>query len=340
VKDNSPAVTVLMPVYNGRRYLDDAIESILKQTYKDFEFLIIDDGSTDESEEIIRSYSDNRIRLVCNQKNIGLAATLNQGIGISHGKYVVRMDCDDISLPERLETQFYFMEKNPRIAVCGTWVDTFGSINSTWKYPLENDEMRSQLLFASCLVHPSVIIRKASVIKDCLYYDESFIRSQDYELWVRISKKHVLANIGKVLLKLRIHENKVGEKFKVEQIEFADVVRHRQISELGISATKDELAMHSNISRWRYELSEQFLNGAEEWLMKLSHSNKTKQIFEEVAFHKELGRKWWYMCNSATGLGLRTWRLYWHSTLSKYMDLTWKQKIMFLKRCITKNGNR
>ena len=115
----NPKVTVLMPVYNCEKYLRESIESILNQTFKDFEFLIINDGSSDKSAEIVESYNDNRINFVQNEKNIGLAASLNRGLDIAKGEYIARMDADDISLPERLEKQVRFMETNPQIGICG-----------------------------------------------------------------------------------------------------------------------------------------------------------------------------------------------------------------------------
>ena len=121
----NPKVTVLMPVYNGEKYLKEAITSILLQTFDDFEFLIINDGSSDASVDIIQSFRDPRIRLVHNDTNIGLIATLNKGLKLAHGKYVARMDQDDISLPRRLEKQTYFMDNNPDVGVCGTWIKLF-----------------------------------------------------------------------------------------------------------------------------------------------------------------------------------------------------------------------
>ena len=118
-------VTVLMPVYNAEQYLREAIGSILHQTFTDFEFIIINDGSTDRSEEIIKSYTDTRIRYYKNESNLKLIATLNKGFDLAGGKYIARMDADDISLPNRLQLQFELMEKNPEVGLCGTWFENF-----------------------------------------------------------------------------------------------------------------------------------------------------------------------------------------------------------------------
>src|ERR1017187_7276972 len=126
MKNNSPYITVLMPVYNAAPFLREAIDSILNQTFKNFELLIINDGSTDNCEEIILTYKDPRIRYIKNETNIKLISTLNKGIKLSKGKYIVRMDADDISFPDRIEKQVNYMETNPAIALCGTWFSSFG----------------------------------------------------------------------------------------------------------------------------------------------------------------------------------------------------------------------
>ncbi|NGP46765.1 glycosyltransferase family 2 protein [Bacillaceae bacterium SIJ1] len=155
-------VTVLMPVYNGAKYLSEAIESILNQTYKEFDLLIINDGSTDNSEEIINRFSDDRIKYIANDKNIGLIRTLNKGICLVRSEYIARMDADDISLPMRLEKQIKFMDEHQDIAVSGTSVLVFNEKGTIGKSIVSKDsnEIKTRLLFHCALMHPSVIIRK------------------------------------------------------------------------------------------------------------------------------------------------------------------------------------
>ena len=117
-----------MTVHNGEKHLSEAIDGILNQTFKDFEFLVIDDGSTDGSADIIQSYKDVRIRFISNGKNLSVPVSLNMGLNLARGEYIARMDCDDISLPQRLEKQVQFMDANPEVGVCGTWLETFGRI--------------------------------------------------------------------------------------------------------------------------------------------------------------------------------------------------------------------
>lgn len=158
-----PLISVVMPVYNAELYLDEAIQSITNQTYKKFEFIIINDGSTDKSLEIIKKYKDEYSRIVLiSRENKGLVFSLNEGISKAKGKYIARMDADDISLSTRLEEQVAFMEENQEIGVCGSWVEVFGDNrkNTIWKMPKSNEELKTRLLFSVPVAHPSVMMRK------------------------------------------------------------------------------------------------------------------------------------------------------------------------------------
>ena len=186
VPTKSPIVTVLMPVYNGSKYLDDAIKSILNQTFQNLEFVIIDDGSTDDSLNIIKSYNDNRIRLIENKANQGQSKTLNKGINLARGTYIARVDQDDISRSDRLEKQLEFMEKNSDIDVCGSWVELMGKQSDVLNLETRSEEIKISLLTNQNLAHPAVMIRKSTLIKHNLDYDPKFIIANDYDLWVRM----------------------------------------------------------------------------------------------------------------------------------------------------------
>jgi len=201
-----------MAVYNGERYLKESISSILKQTYKDFEFLIIDDGSSDSTSEIIKSFDDPRIIAIKNTNNIGLSRSLNKGIKLSKGKYIARMDADDISLPERLKKQVDFMEEYQEIGVCGTWLRTTGSKkNNIRKSPINHEEICAYMFWDSPIWHPTAMIRKKVLTDNDLYYDESISKAQDYKLWTDLSNITKLANIPEVLLLYRIHNKQISK---------------------------------------------------------------------------------------------------------------------------------
>ena len=203
--ESSPIVTVLMPVYNAEKYLAEAINSILNQTFTNYELLIINDGSTDKSEEIILKYSDKRIRYIKNDKNIRLVATLNKGIELAKGKYIARMDADDISFPTRLEKQITLLENNEDIGVCGSFLYVFGENirNYIAKKPLTDIGIKSALLVQNPLGHPNVTIRKSILIKHHIRYDERFYRMEDWGLWITLMNKCKYANIPEILLQYR-----------------------------------------------------------------------------------------------------------------------------------------
>jgi glycosyltransferase involved in cell wall biosynthesis len=211
-----------MPVYNGERYLREAIESILNQTFEDFEFLVIDDGSSDGSVEIIQSYNDQRIRLILNETNLGLIATLNKGIDLARGDYIARMDCDDISMPERLDKQYEFMQKNPEAAVSGSWASTIdeqGEVTGEIRTLSSFDCISVELFFTNPMIHSSTFFKK-NFIASIGSYNKDFERAEDYYLWIRVvQKKGRILNVPLFLLKYRNHTDNVSNIHSVRQEE-------------------------------------------------------------------------------------------------------------------------
>ena len=221
-----------MPVYNGEKCLREAIDSILSQTFSNFEFLIINDGSSDESINIIKSYNDLRIRLINNKKNIGITKSLNKGLKIARGKYIARMDADDISLPSRLEKQFKFLENNKNIGLVGSnifFIDQSGKIIKKQNMPQKHFMIKWKYFFGSSMAHPSIMAR-TKILKKNLY-NEDFARAQDAELFSRLifDKDIRLANLNNYLLKYRIHPNSIIKKRSISQEEKSINVRIKNI---------------------------------------------------------------------------------------------------------------
>jgi glycosyltransferase involved in cell wall biosynthesis len=199
--------SVLLPVYNGGAFLHLAIESILKQDDSDFEFLLIDDCSTDHSAEIIHHYaeSDGRIRPIFHRENAGLAATLNEGLQEARSDLIVRMDQDDVALAKRIGTQVEFMHGRPDIAVAGSFVYHMGrrpTDDRLVRLPAEHEEIVRTLARENCIYHPSVIMRRERILSLGGYRAE-FRNSEDYDLWLRVAKVYRLANIPEPLLRYR-----------------------------------------------------------------------------------------------------------------------------------------
>lgn len=241
-------VSVLMPVYNGAQYLQEAIDSILNQTFKDFEFIIIDDGSSDESAEIIRKNADRdkRIVFIKNEQNSGICVTLNKGLGIASGEYIVRMDCDDIALPYRIEHQVLFMDLHPNVGVAGSFIEMFNSNNPTdshiFKFDVDYRECKADLLFSPCLAHPAAIIRASILYHYGIEYDDYYRGMEDFYFWWRVSCYSDITNIPEVLLKYRVHRNQVSQKDRNEV--FLDKIKKftkLRISKLNVLVSEEEL---------------------------------------------------------------------------------------------------
>jgi glycosyltransferase involved in cell wall biosynthesis len=204
-----PDLTVVMPVYNSGPYLAKAIESILNQTYRSFELLILDDCSTDGSRRVIEQYDDPRIRLVVNEENIGQTRTLNRGLKLADSELIVRMDHDDISHPERLQRQVEFLKENVDVAVVGTcirWIDASGKVLGKKRMPDDALVLRFAQLFRCPLAHGTVAFRRSIILDELGGYDESIPFSQDWELWARVLIRHKIVNIPEYLADVRVHE--------------------------------------------------------------------------------------------------------------------------------------
>lgn len=333
----NPKVTVLMPVYNGETYLKQAIESILHQTFSDFEFLIINDGSTDASVEIVESIRDPRILLVHNESNLTLVPTLNKGLELACGEYVARMDCDDISLPERLATQVAFMDHFPDVGVCGAWVKTIGAIEGNiMQWPSDDATIRCGMLFKNMITHPSVIIRKELIDTFGFKYDPDFKHAEDYELWVRCAEHTRLANINEVLLHYRWHDRNISSRFIIEQQSSGNKIRRYVLKKLGIDPSDDEYDIHFSIAEQKYETSKRFIERLDAWLSKIKHVNNDTRYYPETALSKLIFKQWYAACTRASELGWWTFKKLLQSPLSKENNLTFSEKTRFAIKCILK----
>ena len=223
IKQN-PKISVIMPVYNTAKYLIEAIDSILNQTFTDFKFIIIDDCSSDGSLEIIKSYSDKRMIIIENEVNKGYVFGLNYAISIARGKYIARMDSDDISVKTRFSEQFNFLEKNPAIILCGTWFKYIGS-NIEICPPSEHADIKIFALEHCPFGHPTVMLKREFIEERALFYRHDFMPAEDYDLWVRILEEGQTANLPKILLLYRVHNSQISSKLSQIQSNKSNLVR-------------------------------------------------------------------------------------------------------------------
>lgn len=254
VKEMHPKISVLMPVYNSEKHLKDTIDSILRQSFTDFELLIVNDASTDCSESIIQNFNDKRIKYFCNDKNLGISPTRNKLMNLAQGEYLAIIDNDDICLPERFAKQVKFLNENNDISVVGTWVELFckqtpkGNLgfvkkiirNLGWvwcqpPYPTIYDAIQG------CpVMHPSAMIRKADFEKNNICYRAEFTPAEDFDLWAEALMKGLkLANLQEVLLKYNLHGNNFSITSK-SKLKIAD------------KKIKNKIKKHLNMPKYEY----------------------------------------------------------------------------------------
>ena len=217
----SPTVSVVMSVFNGEAFLREAVESILAQTFTDFEFIIVDDGSTDRTAEILSDYAkrDNRVCVVT-QENRGRAESLNRGIDLARAPLLARMDADDISLPHRLKEQVDFLNSHPEVGLLGgaySQMDPTGRIFGTVRAPLDDSEIRTRMLQENPMCHPAVVMRRDTALRSD-GYRKALLDVDDYDLWLRVAERTQLANLDTVVLQYRIHFDQVSIRHVEQQM--------------------------------------------------------------------------------------------------------------------------
>lgn len=236
-----PLVSVVMPVYNAEKFIYDALISILNQTYKNLDIIIIDDCSSDSSIEIINKIKDSRVRLIHNKVNLGVAGSLNKGFELACGKYIARMDSDDIAELTRIEMQVNYLEKNEEVGVCGTGIRFIGDAEGEKLFSLRNDKITVDLLFQCSLCHPTVMLRKEIIDKYCLKYEKEFEKAEDYRLWCKISKYTKIQNLNCVGLNYRVHLSQVSELYKQTQLCVSNKIRKDFLLDNNVSLAEDEI---------------------------------------------------------------------------------------------------
>ncbi len=299
-----PVVSVVMPVYNAEKYLNDAIESILNQTFNNFEFLIIDDGSTDSSHSIIQSFLDKRIRCIHHDFNKGLIFSLNEGMREASGEYIVRMDADDISFPTRIEKQINYFKMNPDVDVVGSYFIGLNS-NKVFEMVLSHNEIRTQMLFNSTMAHPTIVLRRMKFINNNLFFSNEYKHAEDYELWVRAAQVIKFANIPEVLLRYRTHSGQISYEFNDVQLDLMFNCQKLQIKKLGINATDEEYLLHYSILKLNYTFDKIYATNVLLWFRKISEANTKSNFYDQTTLDDMLHLKWFSFCGHFLKNGCR-----------------------------------
>jgi len=283
-----------MLAFNAETYLEEAIDSVLSQDFTDFELIVIDDGSTDQTVKVVESYTDNRIKLHQNGTNRGIVYSRNKGIELSSGTYIGMLDADDIALPGKFRKQVEFLQKNSSFGMVGSWatlIDEQGNkLGRKWKLPGTPDKIPPIMLFKNYFVQSAVIFRR-----DCLpsyHYKEGYEIVEDYKLWIDILKRAKGWNLPEYLVKYRMHSKNIT-KTKEQVVRDNLVAVYREIlSELDIDPSTEELELHHLIREGETVHDRKTFRDATRWLMKLEKQNAAKRIFRRREFAAVLLNRW------------------------------------------------
>lgn len=305
MKSGTPRVSVLMPVYNGGQYLAPAIQSILDQTYGDFELIIIDDASTDNSVETINSFNDRRIRVIRNSTNQKLIAVLNKGLELAQGDYLVRMDADDISLPRRIEKQVAFFNRHPDYGLTGTWFEEFGDNIGTRviRYSSNDTEIRIRHLYQAHVSHPTSAYRMSLVRKHALRYDPLFIHGEDYAFWIEMGRHCKMSNIPEMLVRKRDTPFSISNLYAPIQRETCTRVKQGQFAEMGILLSADELELYTQFANPGWDFDVNKMNMLADMLERVQQANTRSGYLPREVYRTYLAEKWFHLCLNNPHIG-------------------------------------
>jgi glycosyltransferase involved in cell wall biosynthesis len=325
-------VTVLMSVFNGEQYLKDAIDSVLNQTYQDFDLLIMNDGSTDNSLAIIQSYKDPRIKLITNDQNLGLINSLNKGISLIQSDYIIRMDSDDICLPNRIEVQVNFMDAHPAVGASGShYFQLKEDKHFEIDLPMSSKEIKAFLIFNCPLAHPTTIIRKQVLDTYHIKYETGYLYSEDYYFWLQLSKVSQLRNLKDCLIYYRMHANQItGNPTKAkERRDTVTKIRSVSLEELSIQYTANEMHIHNLIADGLSPANQLEFQQVEPWLQKLSNAYSKKNPNADH-FNAIVYERWLRVCVNYLG-SLKGISYFYKSQLRKSLTIKLKIRLHLYK---------
>ncbi len=335
-KDVNPLISVLMPVYNGQQYLAEAIESILNQTYWHFELLLLDDGSSDNSAQIIKGFNDSRIVYIKNETNKGLIYTLNRGVGLAKGTFIARMDADDVSVANRFEKQIQEFQKDERLVICGSFIKTFG--NGVEQYishmPVTNAQILASIFFTCPFAHPSVMIRKDSILQLNEIYREDYKHSEDYDLWSRLVFVGNSKNIPEFLLNYRVHDKQVSTVFEEHKYQSVAKIQANLMSRFNIELSEVEAKFLLNLFKGISIQDKQYLYSGLAFLDKLHRQFALKYPSYIEEHSRVLVSRWIKICGNS-GMGLMNIKLAFKLPFFKLKYLKFKDFIKLFYKTLT-----
>lgn len=333
----NPMITVLMPVYNAQLYITEAINSVLNQTYTNFEFLIINDGSVDDSEVIIKSFIDPRIVYLKNEQNKGLIFTLNRGVSLAKGKYIARMDQDDICDLNRFQEQLNEFKKNENLVICGSFIKTFkNDVESYIDYmPITHPQLISSIYFRCPFAHPSVMMKTSSLSQLKEVYREDYLLSEDYDLWSRLLFIGEGINIPKYLLNYRIHDKQMSHVHQVQKYITVQKIQKNLLAQLNIVPNEMESLFMLNLFKGISKQDENYLSIGRLFLNRLHQQFKLQNIDYTADLSRVLIARWVQICGNS-GLGFQNLKMAFSLSFFELKYLKFKDLIKLLYKTIIK----
>lgn len=311
---NSIMLSVVMPVYNGEKYLEDAIYSVLKQTFTKYELLIIDDGSTDSSIQIIQAIKDPRIRLLRNEKNEGISFSRNVGLKEAKGDFLAWMDCDDLIESNRFEIQINYLRDHPEFGICGTAQKRFGEGKPRVTREFSDPKMiKAALMFRPAIRPPTAMYRMELIRNANLTYDTRLAVAEDYDFFFEASFHFPIKNLEEVLYHYRASESSIMKVYSERQesmYNFHKIIYSKAFNRMDIVKLERNFDLHYICTSTQLIKSLKRLSEIFDWLLFLKEKNSQVKLYDEISFNKVLASRFFFVCKKSSKIGPQTFFFY------------------------------
>lgn len=334
-------VSIILPVFNCEHTVGDALRSIIRQDYQNLEIIIINDGSTDGTEEVIRGIHDPRIVFLNNPTNLGLIATLNKGLERATGEYIARMDGDDIAFPSRITEQVEYMQRHPRVGLLGTNVIQMGESSAKVRFQSNPNLLKGLLLFQNEFAHPTVMMRREVMVQNNLSYEAAFLHVEDYALWLRFSWVSDISNLQKYLLKYRVSKDSISQlanRNTTERDQKHIMIHRRALRVLGLEPSLRQLRLHRAMSAYSpYRIgNKSVFFEAKDWLLTVQEAMLAVQYIPAADRQELLAYQWYVLCGKSSQLGAFCLRNFYFQREFNVFRLGLSKHLKLIGKCLLK----